>query len=482
MKPLKIFILLFLTACIANAQSSSSAKKDSTYLLRGNIKNLTTNGFEIANSGFFGSRNYNIAVDKKGNFSRRISTEGLQNLYIYLNEESIRLFVLPGDTITLNWDQKDLFKTFRVQSPSKERNAELNFVLDRFLQDKASVQSAQKDKKPSDSASFKLINAAYNDELIALNKQMITNNFDKLIYDCYYRNLNRLVSRQLFMKFELTIEDKILKNSIGKKFPLVFLDYKILNEEAFVKSSEYRTFLYDWIRLYRIFNASVYLPGNNSRKSNFLKSHYLFGQGVINIQRIQDWYLATLIKDGFQNSAFENAVEMYNRFMTDCKTPEFKQQLTKHYTSLKNLSPGQPAPGFSLKDTNGKTVSLTDLRGKFVYIDFWGVYCGPCRIDILNYGAEVHNKYKEKNVVFVNICVDETELPWKKAIADLKLTGINLIADVPYTSKIEKDYNINAIPRYVLIGKNGNIITSNAPGLWELADATENILDKNLKL
>lgn len=460
----------------------SNAQTDSTYLLRGNIKNYTDSYFEISNDGFFGSRAYNIVVDQKGNFSRRISTEGLQDLYIYLNDESIKLFVLPGDTITLNWDRKDFFNTLTVQSPSKERNMELNFMLERFRFNKAGKQAAKNDKKLGDSASFKLINAAYNADLVSLNKLVKTDNFDKMAYDCYYGHLNRLVFDRLFEKFKLSIEDKILQDSLAKKLPLIFLNYKILNEWAFVKSAEYRQFLYDWIRLYRIFDGSMSSAGNTGRKANFLKPHYFLGQGLIDIQRIQDWYLAKLIKDGFQDSAFENAVEMYNRFMTDCKTPEFKEQLTKHYTSLKNLSPGQPAPAFALKDTNGKTVSLADLKGKVVYIDFWGVYCGPCRTDILNNGVAVHNKYKEMNVVFVNICVDETEVPWKKAIADLKLTGVNLIVDVPYNSKIEKDYNVNAIPRYVLIGKDGRIITSNAPGLWELIGTAENILDKSLKL
>src|SRR3546814_3113417 len=73
--------------------------------------------------------------------------------------------------------------------------------------------------------------------------------------------------------------------------------------------------------------------------------------------------------------------------------------------------------------------SLADFKGKVVYIDFWGVYCGPCIYDIQHYVPQIHEHYKDKDVVFINICVDVGETQWKAALKKHNLHGINLIAE-----------------------------------------------------
>ncbi|TDQ09760.1 TlpA family protein disulfide reductase [Pedobacter metabolipauper] len=471
---MKRLIILFLL--LGTIPAVSFGQNDSTYFLQGNIRNYDQSSFNLVNEGFFEWKDYNILVDNKGNFSKKIRTEGIQNFILRLNNETITLFAVPGDTITLKWDNKNIAKTLTVRGKSKERTMELQTKIELFYL--AQKISDGPDQKTSDTAKYRAINNAFNQEIMYIHGVPHTENFDKIAYDIYYKYMNMLLSARLHDKFKLTITDNLVRDAINKKIPTVLLDYKLINEFAFNKSALYRKFIYDWVRLYRIFDGAVAI---NSIKSNHVKTHYLLGQAVIDIQRIKDWYAAVLIKDGFESSEFSNTVEIYNQYLQEGKTPEFKVQLTKYYTNLKNLSPGQSAPGFSLKDMDGNTVSLNDFLGKLVYIDFWGVHCGPCRKDILDNGFAVHEKYKDKEVVFVNICTDETEKPWKKATGSLNLKGVNLIVEKPNDSAVSKDYNVNSIPRYVLVGKDGKIILSTAPGLWELARETENILDVSLK-
>ena len=72
---------------------------------------------------------------------------------------------------------------------------------------------------------------------------------------------------------------------------------------------------------------------------------------------------------------------------------------------------------------------MNDFRGKVVYIDFWGVYCGPCRAHFENAIPKMHEKYKDTDLVFLNICVDVNEIGWKKGIEELQVKGINLLAE-----------------------------------------------------
>ena len=454
------------------------SQSDSTYILRGNIKNYDQTYFAMVQDGFIDWKEYNIVVDEKGTFFREIQTEGLQDFVLELNDESYTFFAKPGDTITLTWDQKNFSKTFAIQGNQKGRTGEYKAILALFSLEKS--RSKNEDDQLDDSIKFNRINAAYNEEIKIITEYPSSANFDKIVYDMYFKYIRLLGDVKLIDKYKLTISDPLLKGALNKSIPTQLLDYGLLNEMAFIKSTKYRKFLYDRIRMHSLFNGHLALE-QSERKPNFVKYQYLLGQAFLNIRRIKEWYGAMLIKDAFESSEYINTMEIYKRYLAETEDSNLKRNLIKYYTNLKNLSVGQPAPGFTLKDTNGKMVSLSDFNGKVVYIDFWGVHCGPCRLDILDNSEKVHEKYKDKDVVFINICTDETEQPWKKAIASLKLNGVNLITENPNNSGVSKDYNINSIPRYVVLDREGKILSSAAQGLWDLLPENENILDLALK-
>jgi hypothetical protein len=91
----------------------------------------------------------------------------------------------------------------------------------------------------------------------------------------------------------------------------------------------------------------------------------------------------------------------------------------------------------------------------------------------------LHEKYKNKNIVFINICVDSDEKTWKGSIKELNFTGINLIAEGWIKPPVCKAYNVNGIPHYFLIDADGKIINNNSPTLSE-AFSLYPLLDKLL--
>jgi len=450
---------------------------DSAYVIRGNVKNYDQTYFGMVQEDFLDWKDYNIVVDKKGNFFRKIHTESLQDFILELNNETYTFFAKPGDTITLTWDHKNFSKTFAIQGNQNGRTGEYKAILGLFVLEKN--RPKEKDRT-DDNSNFERINAAYNEDIKFISGFASSDNFDKIAYDIYYKYMGLLTDSKLIEKNKLTITDPLVKEALGKNILSPLLNYRLLNEIAFNKSAVYRNFLFEWIRLQSQFNGHLALD-KTEQTPNFIKSQYLMGQAVLSIRRIRDWYGAMIIKAGFEDSEYTNALEIYNRYLLETKDSDLKKNLVKYYSNLKNLSVGQPAPGFTLKNTDGKLVSLSDFTGKVVYIDFWGVHCGPCRSDILENSAKVHKKYEGKDVVFLNVCTDETEQPWKKAIASLKLNGVNLITEKPNDSGVSNDYNINSIPRYVVIDKGGKIISSAAQGLWDLLQENENILDLALK-
>lgn len=130
------------------------------------------------------------------------------------------------------------------------------------------------------------------------------------------------------------------------------------------------------------------------------------------------------------------------------------------YQAKVKLAPGQEPPAIDLLDINGKKFSFDSYKGKVVYVDFWASWCGPCRHEMKKGAPALHHKFMNKEVVFVYISIDEKEANWKKAIQEDKIKGTHLI---DLKGQVAKIYDITAVPHYILIGKDGKIITDKAP-------------------
>lgn len=119
------------------------------------------------------------------------------------------------------------------------------------------------------------------------------------------------------------------------------------------------------------------------------------------------------------------------------------------------LKAGMASPDFKYKDVNGKTVSLKDLRGKYVYIDVWATWCTPCRGE-LPYLKELEKKLEGKNICFLSISCDKDVEKWKQMVKDEELGGIHV--NTGGDQVFMKAYGIKGIPRFILLDKEGKIV------------------------
>lgn len=131
-----------------------------------------------------------------------------------------------------------------------------------------------------------------------------------------------------------------------------------------------------------------------------------------------------------------------------------------------------------LNHAGGKT-SLESLKGKYVYIDIWATWCGPCRAEIPSL-KKIEEKYHGKNIAFVSISVDTDKdfEKWKLFVTEKALGGIQLFADKNWTSDFIKSFEINSIPRFLLIDPNGVVVDSDAarPSNPKLQDQLDKLL------
>ncbi|PKB43692.1 thiol-disulfide isomerase/thioredoxin [Cellulophaga sp. RHA19] len=155
----------------------------------------------------------------------------------------------------------------------------------------------------------------------------------------------------------------------------------------------------------------------------------------------------------------------YNNFMKFSTNKEDKKVITDLYNNLQLTVPGKISPKFTnYENHKGGTTSLEDFKGKYVYIDVWATWCGPCLYEV-PYLQEVEKQYHGKNIEFVSISVDadKDHDKWKQMVTDKKMGGVQLYADNSFDSDFAKDYIIKAIPKFILIDPEGKIVKSNAP-------------------
>lgn len=127
------------------------------------------------------------------------------------------------------------------------------------------------------------------------------------------------------------------------------------------------------------------------------------------------------------------------------------------------LKIGQKAPDISLPDTSGNLKTLSSLRGKYVLIDFWASWCGPCRFENPNV-VRLFQKYKDKEFDILSVSLDQEKKNWLRAI---EADGMewNHVSDLKkWESSIVPVYHIDAIPMTFLLDKEGVIIGKNLRG------------------
>jgi peroxiredoxin len=138
---------------------------------------------------------------------------------------------------------------------------------------------------------------------------------------------------------------------------------------------------------------------------------------------------------------------------------QMKQQLDE----MRVLSVGQPAPEIELPSPDGTMVKLSDLRGKYVLIDFWAAWCKPCRQENPNV-VRLYNEYKDKGFEVFGVSLDRTKEDWVKAIADDQLTWTQ-VSDLKYFNSVAAEtYQIQAIPATYMIDPDGKIIAKDLRG------------------
>lgn len=424
-----------------------TAQKSSDYaLVSGVIKNKSQD-FKITSKDQSYSKNLKIAAD--GSFKDTL--RGAEGAYfIYDGKSFASLYIEKGSNMVINADAQDFNKTIKFSGKGSEISA--------YMLTKAQAKNKATTEVPSiysleESAFKEKINQIKNSLSVILESSTgLSETFKtREKRNIQYGYLGELAKYEKYHEyFAKKPGFKASENFLGEMSAVSFT-----NAEDYKYCDDYKALV--------VFHYNEKAQTTAKKEGVADDLALLREYAQIPEVSIREDLLFAAAQPGI---TFTDDVKAYYKIFMDASTnEEHKKALTASYNELLKVGKGLASPKFvNYENYNGGTSSLDDFKGKFVYIDVWATWCGPCKAEIPSL-QKIETAYHGKNIVFVSISVDKAKShdKWKEMISKEKMGGIQLLADKDFDSQFIKDYLIRGIPRFILIDPQGKIVSASAP-------------------
>ena len=212
----------------------------------------------------------------------------------------------------------------------------------------------------------------------------------------------------------------------------------------------------------KIADLNTFTQNAINNASNASMIYYLLGLSMRSMETSQVLALAKAAAEKTKSEALVNfATSLGNQIQTNVKPGA--------------IAIGQPAPEIALSDPKGKIITLSSFKGKYVLVDFWASWCGPCRGENPNV-VQAYEKFKKKNFTVLGVSLDESKEDWEDAIKADNLNWQHISDLKKWESTVVSTYKIEGIPYNVLVDPNGIVIATELRG-----PALEETLKKFIK-
>jgi len=414
---------------------------------------------------------------KDGSFYFSTTIDRTRMVEISLGEIRFPFFVAPGYNMQLEFEDDPGNLHVQLSGKGAEENAFIQKFFGQFAKDYTdSLNFANMGTQSID---------AFETNLFAARKQQVKFFQDDPANSKFSPEFKTFMQDQinyhywyLLFAYPINRANADTKNMTVTPLPELMMEgfdkVKVSNEQALVNDS-YK----DFLKYYIIYNTS---KANNFTKftdysqaadrrmqvalNKLSGTPYLFWLTRFAVEESE--HVSPYIAKKLISTAKEkDKIGIFAKVTEDAATASANKQepKTAERSKVKLELGGQGNDkGLDLVDTLGRPVSLSDFKGKVVYVDFWASWCGPCRA-MMPASKELHEKLTEKQkkeIVFLYISIDATSENWKRGIHDNDIQGVNVNSPGNWSSKACSYFQINSIPRYMIIDKKGNIVDFNA--------------------
>lgn len=405
---------------------------------------------------FFPDREKAFALNEKGEFYDTIHLDQKGYFYFSDGREQAELFLFSGDSLYITLDTKQFDESIVYSGIGADKN---NYLVKKFLKEEA-VGTSSAELFSLNPEEFQKKFKTHSDEL---EKDLNASKTEAEFKEIEKRNLKygylSLLAQYPDAHKYFTGNEPALPAGFLKDLDGISYD----NQEDYKLIPYYKDLI---INKYMLDIEKAGSPKDLDEMVSKIKSKEIR----------EDLVGALFYRISSTNPDSESINEIIQKYS---QNEQLKMRSLQKTNAIKNLLVGKASPKFSYQDINGKKVSLDDFKGKLVYIDVWATWCGPC-IQEIPALKKLKEDYKGKNVEIISISIDVQKDfdKWKHMVAEKQLKGVQLFADNDWKSEFVKAYGIDAIPRFLLIDKNGNILSADAPRPSD--KSTRELFDKNI--
>ena len=370
-----------------------------------------------------------------------VQLDGMDALYanVYYGEKTKNVYLQKGDDVTISFDANDFDNTFAVKGGNEKAIDYLNKIQLTGLSNEAYIQPWSEFKATVDKkiASMKrLLKArkfAADDKFLKMEEGRIT---------YFYANA--------FLMYPVShtylTQDTTLV--LGKDYYDTLRQY-VKEDDDLADNDEYRNYM---IETAHVFDEA----GKNIRQlyPKVLAEMSYIGENTKS-DKVRESLIHFLAFTYVEGNGVENITDLQNLYYTYVTSPRLNDIFKKACAKWDKAAVGRPSPMFKGVDVNGKEMTLRDFRGKYIYIDMWATWCGPCQKE-LPFLKKLEEKFKGRNIVFVGLSIDQDKAKWAARVKSGALSGTQL--HIGKGSKFQSDYRISGIPRFILLDPNGRIV------------------------
>ena len=435
--------ILFISLAIVSCKKEENVNYA---IVSGTIENSTSDSITI-----YDAYNNDIKKEVALTNGKFVDTLALENNFYFVVEDRnvVYFYAEEGDNLQLQYDSKKLDSTLTFTGN--------NVTVSNYLSKKRKIGGGYVDmrelytKNEGDFLTTITDKKQKQDDFLFNFNDLPEEFIKKQQADINYDFQNSLSKYELYHGYYANKKDYKISDTI--KNALKDVDFNKLDDYIF--SSYYRDLV-----------QSNYgdIAMDLHKKDSTLPIDVAFFKAIsdIEVDEIRNNLAYNNAKFGITfTDNLDDYYEMYSKVSTNEAN---NKKIDEDYKKLKVLSKGSPSPKFVDYENNaGGTTSLADLKGKYVYIDVWATWCGPCIAEIPSL-KKLEKEYHDKNIAFVSISIDDEKDhdKWKKMIVDKELGGTQLFADNNWDSQFVQDYMIKGIPRFILLDPEGKIINANA--------------------
>jgi thiol-disulfide isomerase/thioredoxin len=437
-------LLLILLSFAGNAQE----KKTTT--LRGQILNSKQNFFLLRSQGRVDS----VMLNQEGRFELFIDQEAGNFFTVEQGKQQVQLYILPDDDISITVSSQNLLNTTVVGKSA----AYCNYLIEKQKADR------------NDAAAFPnyKIGAipgeryyAIRDSIKSARKNSLTLTSKNNSFGESFKQYEQAIF-EYQMGFELMQHQTQGAKSGMSMFPASynqFISSLDLNNELVSYDNNFKSFALNKISTSA---TAAYHAGSDKSALHYYELAVEAICNEIKSEKNKSVLFSEFMPQLINDVGTADLRKIITTMEGCCSDKILMNNVRKYAAQFEHLYPGKPAPDAGFFDASGKTSSLSDYKGKVVYIDAWATWCGPCKREIPHLKT-LEEEYHGKNVQFISVSTDKDLNAWKNFITKEQMGGLQLHQSDDPKKSISQLYIVNSIPRFILIDEQGNIVSTDAP-------------------